>query len=56
MICARTVAFQAPLSDVFGSCFLKVEDFALVPTTVDVLAAWTVTGFATVSFGSVFGF
>jgi hypothetical protein len=56
MISARTVAFQTALGDVFGSCFLKVEDFVLVTTTVDVLSAWTMTGFATVSFVSVFGF
>src|SRR5713226_2551500 len=56
MICARAVAFQTALGDVFGSRFLKVEDFALVTTTVDVLGARTMTGFATVSFGSVFGF
>jgi hypothetical protein len=56
VICARTVAFQTPLSDVFGSCFLKVEDFAFVTTTVDVLGAWTMTGFATVSFCAVLGF
>ena len=56
MICARIVAFQTALGDVFGSCFLKVENFALVTTTVDVLSTWTVTGFATVGFGSIFGF
>ena len=56
MICARTVALQTPLGNVLGSRFVEVEDLALVPTTVDVLGARTVTGFATVSFGSVFGF
>jgi hypothetical protein len=55
MIGARAVTFQTALSDVFGSRFFKGEDFALFTTTVNVLRAGTVTGFATTGFGPVFG-
>src|SRR5450755_3693972 len=54
MIGTGAVTFQTALIDVFGSRFLKGEDFALVTTTVNVLGAGTMTGFATMGFGSVF--